>query len=59
MAAPEISDDELTRMGVQILETIGSGIRGLLIHNHSLPEYKALVREKLKSGFWSEMWASA
>ena len=55
MAAPDISDDELTRMGVRILETVGTGIRGLLIPSRSLPEYKALIREKLKSGFWSEM----
>ena len=55
MAAPDISDDELTRIGVRILETVGTGIRGLLVPSRSLPEYKALIREKLKSGFWSEM----
>jgi hypothetical protein len=55
MAAPDISDDELTCIGVRILETVGSGVRGLLIPNQSLPEYKALIRDKLKSGFWSEM----
>ncbi len=55
MAAPDISDDELTRIGVRILETVGSEIRGLLIPGQSLPEYKALIRERLKSGFWSEM----
>ena len=55
MAAPDISDDELSRLGVRILEAFGSGIRGLLIPGESLPEYKALVRERLKRGFWSEM----
>ena len=55
MAAPDISDDELSRLGVEIVETFGSGIRGLLIPGRSLPEYKALVREGLKPGFWNEM----
>ncbi len=55
MGAPDISDDELSRLGVGIVETVGSGIRGLLIPGRSLPEYKALIRERLKRGFWNEM----
>ena len=55
MAAPDISDDELHDLEIRIVETVGSQIRGLLIPGQSLPEYKALIRERLKRGFWSEM----
>ncbi len=55
MAAPDISDDELHGLGVRIVETVGPQIRGLLIPSQSLPEYKSLIRERLKRGFWSEM----
>jgi len=55
MAAPDISDDELNSIGVRILQTFGSGIRGLLVPSQSLPEYKAVIREKLTNGFWNEM----
>ncbi len=55
MAAPDISDEELSRLGIEILETHGSGIRGLRIPGSGLPEYKALIRERMKLGFWNEM----
>ncbi len=55
MAAPDISDEELNRCGIEVVETFGSGIRGLLIPGHSLPAYKALIRERMKFGFWNEM----
>ena len=55
MAAPDISDEELSRLGIEILETHGSGIRGLRIPGSGLPGYKALIRERMKRGFWNEM----
>lgn len=55
MAAPDISDDELHDLGVRIVETVGSQIRGLLIPGQSLREYKSLIRDRLKCGFWNEM----
>ncbi len=55
MAAPDISDVELSRCGIEVVETFGSGIRGLLIPGHRLPAYKALIRERMKRGFWNEM----
>ena len=55
MAAPDISDGELNRCGIKVVETFGSGIRGLLIPGHRLSAYKALIRERMKRGFWNEM----
>ncbi len=55
LAAPDISDEELNRCGIEVVETFGSGIRGLLIPGHGLPAYKALIRERMKLGFWNEM----
>ena len=55
MAAPSISDDELNRLGIEVVESFGSGIRGLLIPGDRLPAYKALIREGMKPGFWNEM----
>jgi hypothetical protein len=55
MAAPDISNEELSRLGIEILETHGSGIRGLRIPGSGLPGYKALIRERMKLGFWNEM----
>ena len=55
MAAPDISDEELSRLGIEILETHGSGIRGLRIPGSGLPGYKALIRlgRHLQSGHMS------
>ncbi len=55
MAAPGISDEELGLTGIEVVEAFSSGTRGLLIPGHRLPAYRALVREKLKRGFWNEM----
>jgi hypothetical protein len=55
MAAPGISDEELGLTGIEVVEALSSGTRGLLIPGHRLPAYRALVREKLKRGFWNEM----
>jgi len=55
IGAPAISDDELSRIGVDIVERFGSGVRGLLIPSSGMEAYKDLVREKLDPGFWNEM----
>lgn len=54
MAAPHILDRELTSLGIDIVESLGAGTRGLLVPGKSLPEYRALVRAKLRPGFWNE-----
>ncbi len=55
MAAPDISDEELSRLGIEVVETFGSGIRGLLIPGDGLLAYKALIRDRMRLGFWNEM----
>ena len=55
MGADAITDDELTNLGVKILERYGSAARGLLVPAASLSLYSALVRERLTAGFWNEI----
>ncbi len=54
MGAQSISDEELTRLGVEIVQRVGSGIRGLLVPDRSLQAYRELIRLKLTAGFWNE-----
>ena len=58
MGADAITDDELTNLGVKILERYGSAARGLLVPAASLSLYSALVRERLSAGFWNEIVGS-
>ena len=55
MGVDAITDADLTTMGVTILEQHGSAARGLLVPAASLPRYSALVRERLRHGFWNEI----
>ena len=55
MGADAITDDDLTNLGVKILERYGSASRGLLVPAASLSLYSALVRERLSAGFWNEI----
>ena len=55
MGSQAISDEELTRIGVEIVERVGSEIRGLLVPDGSLQAYRELIRLKLSAGFWSEI----
>jgi hypothetical protein len=54
MGARAISDEELSRLGVEIVTRVGSGIRGLLVPDRSLQAYRELIRLKLSAGFWTE-----
>jgi len=54
MGAQAISDEDLTRLGVEIVQRMGTGIRALLIPNRSLQAYRELIRLKLNAGFWNE-----
>lgn len=54
MAADAITDDELTHLGIAVLQGAGSPFRGLLIPEGSLAAYRALVRLKITPGFWNE-----
>lgn len=55
MGVDAIADDDLTDLGVKILERHGSAARGLLVPASSLSPYSALVRERLSPGFWNEI----
>ena len=55
MGVEAITDADLTTMGVTILEQHGSAARGLLVPAAGLPRYSALVRQRLKRGFWNEI----
>jgi len=55
MGAPAISDQALSRLGIEIVERFGSGIRGLLIPGANLQAYRDLVRNKIEPGFWNDI----
>ena len=55
MGAAAISDGELDNLGIRVVQGAGSPFRGLLIPGGSLDEYKTLVREKIKPGFWNDI----
>lgn len=55
MGVDAIADEDLTNLGVKILERHGSAARGLLVPASSLSPYSALVRERLSPGFWNEI----
>jgi hypothetical protein len=55
MGAGAIADDELTNLGIDILQGAGSAFRGLLIPAGSVEAYKALVRQKMTPGFWNDI----
>lgn len=55
MGVDAITDDNLTDIGVTILEQHGSAARELLVPSASLASYTPLVRERLRPGFWNEI----
>jgi hypothetical protein len=55
MAAAAISDEELDDLGIEVVRGADSPFRGLLIPGGSLDAYKALVREKIRPGFWNDI----
>jgi len=55
MGADAIADHVLTSLGVKLVNGAGTPFRGLLIPAGSLPAYKALIREKLTPGFWTDI----
>ena len=55
MGADAIADDELTHLGIDVLQGAGSPFRGLLIPKKSLAAYRALVRQKITPGFWNDI----
>ena len=55
MGADAITDQELTDLGVKILNGAGTPFRGLLVRDDILAAYKALIREKMTPGHWNDI----
>ena len=55
MGASAIFGDELRDLGIEVVASVSSGSRGLLIPGGSLEAHKALVRERMEPGFWNEI----
>lgn len=54
MGADQISDPDLTDLGIEIVEKAMSGHRALKIPKASIERYQQLVRNKMTPGFWNE-----
>lgn len=54
MGADKISDQDLTNLGIEIVEKTDSGSRKLKIPSEKIEGYKNLIREKMTPGFWNE-----
>lgn len=55
MGADRISDEDLKKIGVTIVEKIHTGARKIEIDDKNLDAYKQLVKERLSPGFWNEV----
>jgi len=55
MGAPDVSDSELGGLGVEIVERLGAGLRGLLVPASALEPYRRLIQVKLSPGFWNDL----
>ena len=54
MGREKISEDDLKRTNIKIVEKTKDGFLKILIPNENIDEYKNLVREKMSCGFWNE-----
>lgn len=54
MGAEYISDQELTTLGIEIVEKTDAGNRKLIIPSETIEQYQNLIREKMTAGFWNE-----
>ena len=54
MGAKEITDQDLTDLGTEIVEKTESGSRKLKISKDKIENYKSLIKEKMTPWFWNE-----
>src|SRR3989344_9054928 len=54
MGAKAITDQDLTDLGIEIVEKTESGSRKLKILKNKIENYKNLIKEKITPGFWNE-----
>lgn len=55
MGAKDISNGELKKLGISIIEDSSSNARKLEIPVKNLSKYKKLVKDKLEKGYWNEV----
>ena len=55
MGATQITDAELTALGISIEKVENSESRKLLVPASSIESYKTIIREKLDNGFWDDI----
>ena len=55
MGAARITDDDLSRIGVEVVESLSGGDRKLQVPEKSAHQYEKLVEDKLEPGFWNDM----
>jgi len=55
MGGGDIPDEELTALGIEIVQKDPDGDRSLKIPEKSLSQYIELVKAKLEVGFWNEI----
>ncbi len=55
MGAPDIQDQELEDLNIEIADRAESGSRMLKVPQESLQSYIDLVKAKLSDGFWNEI----
>lgn len=54
MGAPKITDEDIVRVGAEIVGRVDSGSRRLTIPKEHIADYERLIIEKLDPGFWNE-----
>jgi leucyl-tRNA synthetase/ADP-ribose pyrophosphatase YjhB (NUDIX family)/predicted esterase YcpF (UPF0227 family) len=54
MGADQISDSDLEKVGVKVVEKKSDGDRTLILDPNKLSEYESLIKEKLSPSFWNE-----
>ena len=55
MGAENITDNDLTYLNIEIVETKDGGDRTLKIPQENLTKYVELIKSKLTNGFWNEI----
>ena len=55
MGAPNISDEELSKLSISVVETTNGGSRCLLIPQDCVQAYKELIQAELEPGYWNEL----
>ena len=54
MGADDIGDDDLSALGIEIVEKQAGGSRKILIPKNAKADYEKLITNKLTPGFWNE-----